>query len=69
MLIARGALNRNLRDFRIELVNDADMAVNLEVNVEVDEGVTEGAFDSRSRCEVSSEQFSEELSPVDPVEP
>lgn len=70
--IARGVLNRNFRvDFRIDEVNEADMAwVKRDVKVDDEEGVIEGAYDSRKRCEASSEQFSEfELSPVEPVEP
>ena len=61
--IALGVLKRNFRDFRIDEVNEADMAVKRDVKVDDEEGVIEGA-DSRRRCEASSEQFSEfELSP------
>ena len=52
--------------------NEADMAVNLEVKVEVVEGAREGRDGgrlSRRRWEASSEQFSDEDSPVEPVEP
>ena len=65
VIVDMGRLKRNLRDLRIDEVNEADMAVKREVKVDEDDGVIEGvAIDSRSRCDVSSEQFSDvELSP------
>ena len=65
VIVDMGRLKRNLRDLRIDEVNEADMAVKREVKVDEEDGVIEGvAIDSRSRCDVSSEQFSDvELSP------